>query len=222
MTTLNDNLAPVVDKLAKLIQSIEKAEKINKRDIPDAVNQILTLAISLDDSQHVNRFLNVLTTSNKRYACVFFKHFLPFQNDKDGKGNIVKFTKMVRKNDRQKYRDRCEQFLDNNGNFWDWVEENTKGPKKLPKYDEVAVRAVSNALKGKKMDDGTYVGAIDPTTLFASISAVFDTVEGMNSTQFMKSFLELKLDEQTRMQELRESVGTTANDTRFAEKPTNH
>ena len=111
------------------IDAIAAAEKVTKGALAALSRDLLKYLVQDDsnDVAMVNRLMGVLTPMNKKTAALFFGHFLPFEQEKDGTfGGKLKGDKKI-----ARYLAATTAFLlveDNT--IWTWAAENVKLEKK--------------------------------------------------------------------------------------------
>lgn len=152
----------------KRLDTIAAAEKITKKEMVPMADELLVYVPTTKDIDVVNRLLGVLTPANRKFARIFFQHFLPWEVEKDAKGNFVRFGKKTKK---EKVLARKEgliaEFLaDDEKTFWTWVDENVEVSKK--NYGARISNTVKAALKGDEKS-GT-----EPLTAHEVLVAVMD------------------------------------------------
>lgn len=138
------------------IEAIANAEKITKAELGHVSREMLLYVPKSDDIDVVNKLLGVLTPMNKRTAILFFKHFLPWTAEETAEGEFSRFGGKLKK---QKQVDRKAQlivdFLANEANdIWTWAGENVEVEYKPKDFAANVTKAVQQALKGEKKENG--------------------------------------------------------------------
>ena len=150
------------------LEAIMAAEKITKVELGHLSRELLVYTPTTFDIDIVNRLLGVLTPMNKKLAILFFKEFLPWEQEKDTEGNFQRFGKMFKSAGKVKKRtDAIEAFLkEEEANIWTWAEANVKVDKQKD-YTGMISKAIKAALSG---DEKTESPALSPAAI---VSAIF-------------------------------------------------
>lgn len=169
------------------IEAIAAAEKITKAELGHVSREMLLYVPDSDDIDVVNRLLGVLTPMNRATAILFFKHFLPWEVEEDAKGEFSRFGKRIKKEKQleRKLLAITEFLADENNNIWTWASANVTLDYTQKDFAAMVTKAVTQALKGEKKDNGetpplsmtdvigaVLRGGVQVTTLLAYAEAI--------------------------------------------------
>lgn len=144
-------MSELKDRVYALVTRVAKAEKVTREALGEFSRSALAYVLETDDIDVVNRMVNVLTPMNRRTAILFFREFLPWEEEKDADGNHVRFGKRSQKNKvvDKKSTAIAEFLADENSTIWTWAKENVS-VEKTPDYMGNLERALKTVLAGNE------------------------------------------------------------------------
>lgn len=110
-----------------MIDEIGEAEKITRRLLGQLSRDMLMYVPDSQDIEAVNRLIGKLTPTNAELSVLFFKSFLPWEQEKDAQGKHVRFGKRMKGNKVAVRLLAIRKWLeDEENNIWKWRTENVK------------------------------------------------------------------------------------------------
>lgn len=132
------------------ITTIAGSEKITKAEMKDIALELLQYVPATGDIGMVNRLLDVLTPKNRAYAVIFYRSMLEWNYDNEK----ACFTDKVNSSSTktlEKIAKARSTFLNDEGDYWVWLEENTEpAQKKAPDYHKSIQQVVKRALSDEE------------------------------------------------------------------------
>lgn len=163
------------------VAAITAAEKITKVELAAVSREMLIYVPQSDDIDIVNRLISALTPVNKKVAILYFKHFLPWEEETDAKGNHVRFGKKMKlaKAITARLTLIKDWLAEESNTIWAWADDNIEVKKK--DFAANIQKAIKAALKGDEKS-GT-----EPLTHAQIVNAFFtagltidDLLDGCN------------------------------------------
>lgn len=138
------------------IEAVKAAEKVTKVELSALSRELLLYVPDTDDIDMVNRLVGVLTPMNRSTAILFFKHFLPFEQEEDKQGNHSRFGKKLAKAKAVARKEEAiAKFLADEANdIWSWAAANVTLEYNQKDWASLIVKDIQKALKGEKKDNG--------------------------------------------------------------------
>jgi hypothetical protein len=166
------------NSLLASIEALANAERITKAKLAELSRDMLTYLV-VDDTNDIdicNRLISVLSPVNKRVAILYFAHFLPFKQEKDGEGKQARFVRFgsKMKGDKKlanKLQSVVDFLADESNTIWTWQADHLDIDK-VPDYAKSITNAVKKALADSDngLDQGQIMqavldGGVDPGTI---------------------------------------------------------
>lgn len=153
------------------LDAIANAEKITRKELGAFSVEALTYVVESHDIDIINRLINILTPMNRKVAILYFGHFLPWEQEKDGDEVFQRFGKMMNKQKKVNRRlDLIKEWLsDEKNNIWTWADTNLD-LYKVKNWAANITKAVEKALQGEETDAGESP-AIDVAHVIAAVMA---------------------------------------------------
>lgn len=169
------------DAVYAAIETIAEAEKVTKATLALLSRDLLTYVVDTHDIDSVNRLLGVLGPANKRYATLFFKHFLPHEAEQDADAQFTRFGKLM--NGEKKIAERLSRITEflkvETNDIWTWTKENVTVDRK-PDYVARFDSALKKALAGDEAK------GVEPASPFELISHFMGQVDPAAIEKFLE------------------------------------
>ena len=162
------------NSLYAALEEIANAEKITRKRLAEMSRDLLVYVPETDDIDIVNRLVGVLTPMNSKVAIMYFKHFLPWEQEKDNDGNHVRFGKRMQgdKKVNKKLAAITEWLKDESNTIWTWAEDNVEVKQK--DFAGQIKRAIAKALEG---DEKSGTEPLSPEKVMESVLEGGITIE---------------------------------------------
>ena len=172
---------------------LAKAEKVTRADLSTLSRDLLVYVMETHDIDVINRLHIILTPHNAAMVVEYFKHFLPWDVEKDKNDVFQRFGKMTKGERKQKDKlDLINEWLSVETNdIWVWSDLHLDTVKKKKDFAGNISRMVKQALEG---DEKTDTPALDiPSILDAVMQGgipLMSILETLDMKQKMKAEIE--------------------------------